>query len=125
MIDIVLGRATDFLYLPDGNVKHALSIIYPLREMKGVRRFRVTQHRNYAVTVEVVCDDRAARVTREAVARRVQPVVGDQVPIRVKLVADIPASPSGKYRYVQSHVQPTSQRLKEESTAGVQDYVSR
>ena len=125
MIDIVLGRTTDFLYLPDGNVKHALSIIYPLREMKGVRRFRVTQQRDYAVTVEVVCDDRAERVTREAVARCVRPVVGDQVPLHVKLVADIPASPSGKYRYVQSHVQPTFQRLKEESTAGAQDCASR
>ena len=54
LIDVVEGRTTDFLYLPDGTVKHALSIIYPLREMDGVRQFGVTQGEDYGVPVEVI-----------------------------------------------------------------------
>jgi phenylacetate-CoA ligase len=111
LMDVVQGRSTDFLRLPDGTVKHALSIIYPLREMRGVRRFRVTQHADYSVTVDVVADDRAERITREAVARKIRPVVGDQVGLRVELVDRIASAASGKHRYVVSQVQQTGERV--------------
>jgi phenylacetate-CoA ligase len=104
MMDVVEGRTTDFLVLPDGTVRHALSIIYPLREMPGVRQFRVTQHEDYSVTVEVVADDAVERITREAVAKRVRPVVGERVDLRVELVDRISGAVSGKHRYVVSHV---------------------
>ncbi|MHC4696009.1 MAG: phenylacetate--CoA ligase family protein [Planctomycetota bacterium] len=103
LLDVVQGRTTDFIYLPNGDIKHALSIIYPLRAMNGVRQFHVTQHEDYTVTVDVVCDDKAARVTREAVVTGVRPVLGDQVDVRVEMVDRIPAAESGKYRYVVSH----------------------
>jgi len=106
MMDVVHGRATDFLYLPDGNVKHALSIIYPLREMRGIERFRVTQHKDYSVTIDVVCEDSREHISREAVARRVRPVLGSQVAIEVRLAGEIPPTDSGKFRYVISHVVP-------------------
>jgi phenylacetate-CoA ligase len=106
LMDVVQGRTTDFLYLPDGNTRHALSIIYPLRETPGVSRFRVVQHRDYAVVIEVVCDDRIARVTPESVARRVRPVIGESVPLDVRLVERIDPMASGKHRYVISHAQP-------------------
>ncbi len=108
LMDVVQGRSTDFLYLPDGTVKHALSIIYPLRAVRGVRQFRVMQHEDFAVTVDVVCDDRMGRVTSEAVARSVRPVLGDDVGLRVRLVDRIGAANSGKYRYVISHAQPVA-----------------
>jgi len=100
MMDVVQGRSTDFLYLPDGNVKHALSIIYPLRELSGVKQFRVVQNEDYSVTVDVVCDDTIARVTKEAVRERVRPVVGHDVSLAVQMVDRIPVADSGKYRYV-------------------------
>ena len=106
MLDVVQGRTTDFLYLPDGTVKHALSIIYPLRATAGVRQFRVTQHEDYSVTVDVVADDGAERISQEAVARCVRPVIGDGIDVTVKLVDRITTTGSGKYRYVVSHAKP-------------------
>ena len=108
MMDVVQGRTTDFLRFPDGDVKHALSIIYPLREMQGVRQFRVTQYADYSVAVDVVRDDNALRPTREAIARRLRPVVGDQVDLRVTLVPEIVSAESGKHRYVVSHARPST-----------------
>lgn len=119
MMDVVQGRTTDFLYLPDGTVRHALSIIYPLREMAGVRQFRVTQQADYSVVVDVVADDGAERITREAVARRLQPVVGPGVELHVSLVDAIAATNSGKHRYVVSHVPPESRGLPKEVGEGV------
>ncbi|MGB2985601.1 MAG: AMP-binding protein, partial [Phycisphaerae bacterium] len=119
VMDVVQGRATDFLYLPDGNIRHALSIIYPLREMAGVRQFRVTQQEDYSVTVDVVADDNGERITREAVAQRIRSVVGDQVDLRVALVERIASTNSGKYRYVISHARPAAGDSLEEVNIGV------
>ncbi len=103
LMDVVSGRSTDFLYLPSGEVKHALSIIYPLRELSGVRQFRVVQHEDYAITVDVVRDAAAVCVTKEAIADRVRPVVGGDAPVTVRLVEEIPPADSGKHQYVISH----------------------
>jgi len=108
MMDIVQGRRTDFLYLPNGQVKHALAIIYPLRAMTGVRQFHVTQAEDYSVTVDVVVDEKEACVTKDAVARRVRPVIGEQVDLKVRLLDEIGVAGSGKFRYVESRVQPVS-----------------
>jgi len=116
LMDVVEGRTTDFLYLPDGSIKHALSIIYPLRALPDVRQFRVTQHEDYTVTVDVVCDDRRARVTREAVLRGVRPVLDGQVEVRVAQVDQIPGSVSGKHRYVVSRAQPARGGVPQEVT---------
>jgi phenylacetate-CoA ligase len=119
MMDVVGGRTTDFLFLPDGTVKHALSIIYPLREMPGVRQFRVVQQADFSVTVEVLADDGAERITKEAVASRIRPVIGDQVGLRIELVDRIEGTASGKHRYVASHVRPPASPPLEEVSAGV------
>jgi len=119
MMDVVEGRTTDFLYLPDGGVKHALSIIYPLRAIRSLRRFRVTQQKDYSVVIEAVRDDRAERITHEAVARSVRPVLGADVPVRVELVDEIPAADSGKYRHVISHAAPAAERTEGREATGV------
>ena len=110
---VVQGRSTDFLYTPDGDVKHALSIIYPLRATPGIRRFRVTQHEDYAVTVDVVCDDRVGRVTQESVARSVRPVLGERIDLKVRCVDKIAAADSGKFRYVVSRVETAPGGVRE------------
>ncbi len=106
LMDVIQGRSTDFLVLPDGTIKHALSIIYPLREMAGVEKFRVTQAEDMGVTVEVVAERSAPAVTVEGVSRRVRPVIGHDVSLDVQLVDRIDELASGKFRYVVSHAGP-------------------
>ncbi len=108
LMDMVQGRTTDFLHLPDGTVKHALSIIYPLRETPGIRRFRVTQHADFAVTIDVVAEAKAVGLSADAIRRRVRPVVGDNVSVEARFVEDIETAESGKYRYVVSHAGPAT-----------------
>jgi len=117
MMDVVAGRTTDFLYLPDGDVKHALAIIYPLRAMPGIKQFRVTQHEDYSVVVDVVCDDRIALVSRESVTKSVRPVLGELVSVDVRCVEDILPSQSGKHRYVISHASGRRADMVEEAGA--------
>jgi phenylacetate-CoA ligase len=114
LLDVVEGRVTDFIRLPDGTIKHALAVIYPLREMHGLRQFRVVQARDFGVTVDVVADDRTERITREAVERRLRPVVGPTVSLNVRFVDHVPPADSGKRRYVVSDAAPSTARDVEE-----------
>lgn len=106
LMDVVGGRSTDFLRLPDGNVRHALSIIYPLRDTPGIRQFSVVQSADFGVVVSVVADDTTDRITLDSVSRRLRPVIGDDVRLDVRLVDHIEPSSSGKHRYVTSNVRP-------------------
>ena len=106
LMDVVQGRQTDFLYLPDGTIKHALSVIYPLRELPEIRQFRITQHDNYDLTVDVVNANGESCATRHAVLQGLRTVLGDQVDVNVSLVDHIATTDSGKHRYVVSHAGP-------------------
>jgi phenylacetate-CoA ligase len=118
MMDVIQGRATDFLYLPDGTIKHALSVIYPLREMKGIRRFCVMQSPDYSTRVLVVPEPNGQTITTERVARRLRRIVDDQVDINVQFVDRIPITGSGKYRYVMSEANPAHPLEAAEATHG-------
>ncbi|RME38818.1 MAG: phenylacetate--CoA ligase family protein [Planctomycetota bacterium] len=108
LLESVEGRNTDFLYFPDGTIKHALSVIYPLREMEGVRQFRVEQREDYSVCVKLVPEPSQNGRTKEIAVRRLLPVL-HPVSFRVELVDGIPVTASGKYRYVVSHVRPSAE----------------
>jgi phenylacetate-CoA ligase len=111
-MDVVQGRSTDFLVLPDGTIKHALSIIYPLREMAGIDRFRGTQAEDLSVMVEVVAERTVSRLSVVGVKRRVRPVVGEDIPLGVRFVDSLEVSASGKFRYVVSHAKPPQEAVK-------------
>ena len=106
LLDVVQGRDTDFLYLPDGTVKHALSIIYPLRGLDGLAWFRVVQDEHFAVTVEAVRAAENKTLTPAQVASAVRPVVGEELKLEARFLERIPETGSGKYRYVISQARP-------------------
>ncbi len=103
LMDVVQGRSTDFLCLPDGTIKHALSIIYPLRETRGVRQFHVTQREDFSVLVEIVRDESGPSISSGLIVDRVRPVMGDAVVLDVRFVENLRVVASGKHRQVISH----------------------
>ncbi len=99
----IQGRSTDFVTAADGTVLHGLSLIYILRDMAGVKAFKVIQEslsltRVLVVTEEGYPGDAAAQIV-SGFKRR----LGVNVTIQVELVEDIPSEKSGKFRYIVSH----------------------
>jgi phenylacetate-CoA ligase len=102
----VQGRSTDFVVAADGTVMHGLALIYTLRDMAGVQKFRIEQLSREHTEVQLVpgeglAADAEARIEREFRAR-----LGAAVRISVRRVEEIEPERSGKYRYVVSHVRP-------------------
>lgn len=101
----IQGRTTDFVVAADGTILHGLALIYTVRDLPGVERFKIVQHTRQLVEVLVVAAapfgaESEARIVRDYKAR-----LGQTVDVQVKRVDDIPAEKSGKYRYVVSHVE--------------------
>jgi phenylacetate-CoA ligase len=106
----IQGRTTDFVVARDGTVMHGLALIYVVREIPGVRQFKIIQESLEKTRVLLVTDadfdDARVDAIRSGIARR----IGGQAHIDIQRVAEIPAEASGKYRYVVSRVEPGLRR---------------
>lgn len=100
----VEGRTTDFLVARDGRRLHALSVIYILREMESVGKFRVTQEEVDRFVVEIVPRGAWSESDAHRIRSRFDRLFGEPVRVEIVLRGDLPAGPSGKHRYVVSKV---------------------
>ena len=104
MLREIQGRSTDFVVAADGTVMHGLALIYILRDMPGVRQFKITQESLLHSRVQLVVDDSFDRSEIAHIARRIRARLGAAVAVDVELVEAIQPEKSGKYRYVVSRV---------------------
>lgn len=100
----VQGRTTDFVVARDGTVMHGLALIYTVRDLPGVERFRIEQTSIDQTIVQVVAGPAFDAAAEERIIRDFKARLGEAVDVRVKKVADIACEASGKFRYVVSRV---------------------
>jgi phenylacetate-CoA ligase len=104
VLEEVQGRTTDFVVARNGTVMHGLALIYTVRDLPGIERFKIEQMSIDQTLVHVIAGPafgaaQEARIVREFKAR-----LGETVDIRVLRVNDIANESSGKFRYVVSRV---------------------
>jgi phenylacetate-CoA ligase len=104
VMQIVKGRATDFIITPDGRWVHGLALIYVLREIPGLREYQIVQNDVDSICVRVVPDgtfpeDGVKRILTGVVKR-----LGSDVGVSIEQVKQIAPEASGKFRYVISEV---------------------
>jgi phenylacetate-CoA ligase len=100
----IQGRTTDFVVAADGTIVHGLALIYTVRDLPGVRKFKIVQHTTSRTDVEIVAGPEFDSASEALIRRDFASHLGDGVDVRVALVDDIAPERSGKYRYVLSHV---------------------
>lgn len=100
----VQGRTTDFVVAADGTVVHALALIYTVRDLPGVQRFKIVQHSLDRTEVLIVADQRFGESERLRIRRDFSARLGAGVQVEINETLEIPREKSGKNRYVVSHV---------------------
>ncbi len=100
----IQGRSTDFVIAADGTVMHGLSLIYVLRDIPGVASFKIVQETKTLTTVFVIPGAAFEPGDVGRIESGLKRRLGESVAIDVKLVDEIPAEKSGKFRYVISRV---------------------
>jgi phenylacetate-coenzyme A ligase PaaK-like adenylate-forming protein len=104
LLEKVSGRTTDFIVAKDGTVMHALALIYAIRDVPGVRNFKIVQEDLDHTRVLLVTDSGFPTEREDGIRKRLGERLGASVRISMERVNEIPKTPSGKHRYVESHV---------------------
>ncbi len=100
----IQGRTTDFVVAADGTVLHGLALIYILRDLPGIREFKIVQETKLLTRILIVPDGRLDDGFEAGIVAQARSRLGQEVDVRVELVEAIEAERSGKFRYVVSHV---------------------
>ena len=100
----IQGRTTDFLVAQNGTVMHGLSLVYIVRDLAGVKQFKIVQESLDRTDILLVTDERFDRSNLAVIESGAKARLGDGVTVNVQLVGEIPPEKSGKYRYVVSKV---------------------
>lgn len=103
----VHGRATDFIIASDGTMMHGLALIYVVRDLPGIRKFRIVQETLKHIRVQIVEEPGFSDALRSKIIDGISARMGDDVTVTVESVDDILPGRSGKYRYVESRLQPS------------------
>ena len=98
------GRATDFVVAADGTTMHGLALIYVIRDLPGVRSFKIVQETRERTQVQLVTDADFDRRRTDEIVGGFKRRLGASVEVDVQFVDHIPPEKSGKFRYVVSRV---------------------
>ena len=108
MLEEIQGRSTDFLVAADGTVMHGLALVYILRDIEGMKAFKIIQESLRLTRVQVALDTPLDAPLTDAlrghITRGVRARLGAQVEVTVERVDAIAPEASGKFRYVVSKV---------------------
>lgn len=113
----IQGRTTDFVVASDGTIMHGLALIYVLRDMPGVERFKIVQEDLRRTRVLVVRGAGYPVDGNRHIDAAFKARLGADVDVTVESVGEIPAEKSGKYRYVVSHVAAAQRPSKDNAKA--------
>lgn len=103
-LERIEGRTTDFVVAADGTVMHGLALVYVLRDLAGVRQFKIIQESLLRTRVLAVVEEGIGADFETHVAVRFKQRLGTGVDVAVERVTTIPPEKSGKFRYVVSQV---------------------
>jgi phenylacetate-CoA ligase len=100
----IQGRSTDFVVASNGTVMHGLALIYVIRDLPEVERFKIIQESRDLTRVLVVPGAQYGEHTARTIVSGLRRRLGESVDVRVEQVGALPQETSGKLRYVVSHV---------------------
>lgn len=100
----IQGRTTDFITAADGTVMHGLALIYVIRDLPGIKSFKIIQETKTLTRVLLVPGDEFKAENIDRIRGEFKARLGQNVDVQIEQVGEIPPEKSGKYRYVVSRL---------------------
>ncbi len=104
LLKAIEGRSTDFVVAQDGTVMHGLALVYVIRDLPGVRQFKIVQENLQLTRVLLATDRQFDEANIGKIQSGIQQRLGSGVRVEIERMNEVPKEKSGKYRYVVSHV---------------------
>ena len=108
----IQGRTTDFVIAHDGTVMHGLALIYILRDLAGIKAFKIIQESLDWTRVLLATDHEFDEQNCDKIIRGFKQRLGESVAIEIERVPEIPKESSGKFRYIVSKVAGMAEEVR-------------
>lgn len=106
VLERVEGRSNDTVLAPDGRMINSLALIYSVREVDGIERFRITQKTLTSFHVQLVCTSRySSSAGEEHIRKGWTQLLRAPVTVTFEYLTELPLERSGKFRHVVSELQ--------------------
>lgn len=105
----IQGRTTDFVVAQDGTVMHGLALIYILRDLPGIKAFKIIQESLDRTRVLLATDREFDEQNCVVIITGFKQRLGESVKIEIERVPEVPKETSGKFRYIVSKVAGTTE----------------
>jgi phenylacetate-CoA ligase len=100
----IQGRTTDFVVAQDGTVMHGLALVYVIRDLQGVKEFKIVQESLDLTHVFLVIEPNFKPASEQIIVEGFKQRLGSGVDIQIERITEIPKEASGKFRYIVSKV---------------------
>lgn len=100
----IQGRTTDFVVAQDGTVMHGLALIYIVRDLPGVKAFKIVQETRDQTRILLATDAEFDEANVQKIIAGIKQRLGAGVDVQVERVTEVPKEASGKFRYIVSKV---------------------
>ena len=104
MLERVEGRSNDTVLAPDGRMINSLALIYSVREVDGIERFRITQQTLTGFRIQMVCNSRYSAAGEGHIRKGWTQLLRAPVTIAFEYLPELPLERSGKFRHVVSEL---------------------
>jgi phenylacetate-CoA ligase len=104
LLESVQGRSNDSIVAPDGRIINSLALIYPLREIEGIERFRVCQKALDCFHLQVIRNETFPADAEERIRRNWMQLLRAPVRVTFEYPSALPLERSGKFRHVVSEL---------------------
>lgn len=117
LLKAIEGRSTDFVVAQDGTVMHGLALVYVIRDLPGVRQFKIVQENLELTRILLAVDSQFDIADIDKIKSAIKQRLGSGVEVIIELLDEVPKEKSGKFRYVVSHVASLSTQNGGRNTA--------
>ncbi|MHA1966385.1 MAG: phenylacetate--CoA ligase family protein [Candidatus Hodarchaeales archaeon] len=104
LMEVIQGRSSDFIYLPDGKVVSALGVNPILEAIPGNKQFQVIQEKIDYIKIKMI---KGINFESEKTINQIKTKLGEKLGkifIEVEIVEDIPKQHTGKLKAFISHL---------------------
>lgn len=104
MLDDIQGRSNDSIVTPDGRVINSLALIYAVREIEGIERFRIYQRGIDSFRVQILRNQNFAIHAEDRIRRAWTQLFRTPVAVSFEYPSELPLDASGKFRHIVSEL---------------------
>jgi phenylacetate-CoA ligase len=104
LLERVEGRSNDSIVAPDGRIINSLGLIYAIREIEGIERFRICQKAVDTFHVQLVANENLPPDAEQRLLLKWSQLLRSPLRITFEYLPELAVERSGKFRHIVSEV---------------------